>query len=422
MRHDTILRGSRVRLVPYTRAHVAAYSEWMQDPELLRLTGSEPLSYDEELANQVSWTEDPHKVTFIVCALDEVGGGAAADGVPGDDLTQGMCGDVNAFLSPLEADDDDDDGGGGAVASDALSAELEVMIAVPDRRRGGLAREALTLFVDWLLARAPAIARLVVKVTDDNAASLGLFASLGFAVHKHLTFFEQTELRRPADAAREEARRACVAAGATASAAVGAEEAAVLAARLERTGRNAFVSEVREQRGLDVGRAAALADALRLVPHERRLDGAFEDAAAAMPPLLRAPQRHATHGAHRSRGASRAQGAPLTSTASSLSLCVCAAGGLLVENADPAGVGVEELLATLGRDDEPGRLAAAEGDVMHAAGALSRRACAALRSAVDCSRRLEADSVDRQSQSHSAQIPARSAHTDSQSVRCTVHH
>ena len=32
---STVLLGPRVRLVPYRRAHVLRYNQWMQDPELL---------------------------------------------------------------------------------------------------------------------------------------------------------------------------------------------------------------------------------------------------------------------------------------------------------------------------------------------------------------------------------------------------
>ena len=60
-----VIAGERVRLVPYTFAHVEQYHAWMQDEELLRLTCSEPLSLEEEQANQISWRDDPSKVTFI---------------------------------------------------------------------------------------------------------------------------------------------------------------------------------------------------------------------------------------------------------------------------------------------------------------------------------------------------------------------
>lgn len=216
-----VLRGERVRLVPYLKAHIQQYHAWMQDAELLRLTCSEALTLEEETANQCSWRDDAHKATFIVCAL-----GADGAAVDDPDMTAGMCGDVNAFLSPAEDDDGDctdnreppqqhaiaHGSRGSSIDSSApvafrLFAELEIMIAEPSRRRSGLARESLLLFVHWLLQAVPHIVMLVVKITDDNEPSRRLFESLGFAVYKHMPVFGQTEYRLPVEAARRAAER-----------------------------------------------------------------------------------------------------------------------------------------------------------------------------------------------------------------------
>ena len=145
------------------------------------------MTLEQELQNQRSWHADPLKLTFILCARDDDDGCA----IP-DDVTSGMCGDVNAFLS--EIDDDDDETG--------VSAELEIMIAEPAQRRRGLARTALQMFIAYLLERVPRVGRLVVKVTDANVPSLRLFESLGFTVHKPMPIFQQTELRLSVASAR----------------------------------------------------------------------------------------------------------------------------------------------------------------------------------------------------------------------------
>ena len=191
LNENTVLLGPTLRLVPYRPEHCERYHAWMQDPELLELTCSEPLSLEEEQANQRSWHEDPSKLTYIVCA------GASWEAA---DLTRGMCGDVNAFFS----DGDDDDGGDRTAGprSDALQAELEVMIAEASMRRRGLARLALLLLVRYIAHRIPRVTTFVAKITDANAPSLRLFRSLGFEFHKHIAVFETTEMRMSAEAAR----------------------------------------------------------------------------------------------------------------------------------------------------------------------------------------------------------------------------
>ena len=76
------------------------------------------------------------------------------------------------------------------------------MIADPASRRKGIGREAVLLLMRYVCDHVP-VDTFVVKVDDDNEASLRLFErNLGFTRHKHLTVFAQTELRLPAAATR----------------------------------------------------------------------------------------------------------------------------------------------------------------------------------------------------------------------------
>lgn len=53
------LIGSKVQLVPYREKFVDEYHTWMQDPYILEMTASEPLSLEEEYEMQKSWQDDP---------------------------------------------------------------------------------------------------------------------------------------------------------------------------------------------------------------------------------------------------------------------------------------------------------------------------------------------------------------------------
>ena len=55
---DTVLEGVKIILVPYMKEHVPRYHGWMQDPALLKATGSEPLSLEEEYQMHLSWITD----------------------------------------------------------------------------------------------------------------------------------------------------------------------------------------------------------------------------------------------------------------------------------------------------------------------------------------------------------------------------
>lgn len=89
---STPLQASTTILVPYLKEHVEIYNNWMQDPELLLLTDSEPLTLDQEYEMQVSWALDPLKYTFIITSQTFPNNKTAS--FP----SSGMIGDINLFL------------------------------------------------------------------------------------------------------------------------------------------------------------------------------------------------------------------------------------------------------------------------------------------------------------------------------------
>ena len=106
------------------------------------------------------------------------------------DITRGMAGDVNIFLSQ--------DGADGPAHTQA---ELEIMIAEPSARRKGYAKEALQLMMAYA-AREPLSTRpedFFARIGMQNTGSIRLFERLGFGITKRIEIFQEVELR-PTDA------------------------------------------------------------------------------------------------------------------------------------------------------------------------------------------------------------------------------
>ncbi|GMH39330.1 hypothetical protein BSKO_07228 [Bryopsis sp. KO-2023] len=171
--YSTTVDGKRVKLVPYRPEHVPKYHEWMQDPFLLETTASEPLTLEEEYAMQASWRDDPMKCTFII--IDK----SRCEPTSSADCVGKMAGDVNLFF-------DEDD---------RSKAEVEVMVAEACSRRGGIAFEALTLFMAYAVTRL-GVKTFHAKIGYDNAPSLNLFKKLGFVEAGKVEVFREFLLER----------------------------------------------------------------------------------------------------------------------------------------------------------------------------------------------------------------------------------
>ncbi len=140
-------------LGPYEPDHVVEYNFLMKDPQLQELTGSEPLSLEEEFDMQREWHSDPEKLCLLIFS---------ADGT--------FAGDVNAFFR-----EEDEDGHVVCVA------EVSVMIARSSERQKGHASRALKLLFDQVLAKLEQRpVKLEARIKLHNEPSIALFRKLGF--------------------------------------------------------------------------------------------------------------------------------------------------------------------------------------------------------------------------------------------------
>lgn len=97
---------------------------------------------------------------------------------------------------------------------DEFTAEVEIMIAEPDYRRGGLALEALQLMLQYATenkfltegSSVPTVfptssplpvppSSLVARIGDTNLPSIRLFEKLGFVITKRIEVFSEVEMK-----------------------------------------------------------------------------------------------------------------------------------------------------------------------------------------------------------------------------------
>jgi RimJ/RimL family protein N-acetyltransferase len=174
---DTRIEGTKCILVPYTKDLVETYHAWfISDPQLLETTCSELLSIEEEYSNQESWRTDPCKLTFLI--RDKT-----IEGSP-------LCGDINCFLTEYYKEDFEADSvGDSEYIPDGHVGEINLMIAVKQSRRKGIAEEALTMFMEYMKKVIPGLRVVLAKIQVSNIPSIALFEKLGFVIHKHVECF-----------------------------------------------------------------------------------------------------------------------------------------------------------------------------------------------------------------------------------------
>lgn len=202
--------------------HVPTYHEWMKDPALLEATGSEPLSYEEEVDMQKSWKNDETKCTFIVhdaesCHYSGKSFESSAESDERkdnefvvDENLDAMIGDVNLFLSEVDDSDesDTDENHAGTIEADAsqettpatplIQAEVDIMIARQEFQGKGLGRAATCAMLLYGATQLN-IHRFFCRINEDNVNSIRLFKAIGFVQCNYAACFKQVELelRKP---------------------------------------------------------------------------------------------------------------------------------------------------------------------------------------------------------------------------------
>ena len=155
-------------LVPYRPIHVPKYNQWMKSVSLQYLTGSEPLTLEEEFEMMSSWLSDPNKCTFII--LDKHLFETTNSEI------ESMIGDINLFLT---TDD-----------NQLLNAEIEIMIAEESHRGLGKGKQALLSMMRFGV-EIIAIKRFVAKIKYNNNSSQKLFTKFGFTEESRSDIFSE---------------------------------------------------------------------------------------------------------------------------------------------------------------------------------------------------------------------------------------
>uniref|UniRef100_A0A1B6CJ34 N-acetyltransferase domain-containing protein n=1 Tax=Clastoptera arizonana TaxID=38151 RepID=A0A1B6CJ34_9HEMI len=162
--------GNKVILVPYRKKHVKKYHFWMQSTELQNLTGSDPLSEEQEYEMQQTWRDDEDKCTFIILDKQIM--------TENNDEIDAMIGDTNLYLKY-------EDG--------FLNAETGIMVAEPKARRCGMGQEAMLLMFHYGVEELNVV-KYIAKISMSNVQSLQMFKKFGFETESKSDVFQEVTL------------------------------------------------------------------------------------------------------------------------------------------------------------------------------------------------------------------------------------
>ena len=134
-------------------------------------------------------------MTFII--LERSKEPSVARGTIPADLSEGMIGDVNLFLT--DASDEEDDQAIEQTNSGKVlrkQGELEIMIAEQSARRKGNASQALTLMICYAMQHLHlGPEHFLVRIGMNNTKSIHMFERMGFEIVKRVDVFQEVEMR-----------------------------------------------------------------------------------------------------------------------------------------------------------------------------------------------------------------------------------
>ena len=141
---------------------IPRYYKWLSDPEIQRLTGTEPINSMSEISDiyQMYSTESTKHI-FIIVDLS-LYSDTQEENIfyeMGD-----MAGDLNIFNYTDER---------------GKYVELNIMIAENKSRRKGIAKYTLMMVICMLYEKL-GVSRFVAHILKDNLGSLALFLGIGF--------------------------------------------------------------------------------------------------------------------------------------------------------------------------------------------------------------------------------------------------
>lgn len=182
-----LLSTKKLLFAPYLKAFIPIYHKWMQDPDTLFLTGSEPLTLEEEFANQRSWLMDPKKYTFIICGKNPINSIKLTEfpSLNTEYFAKNFdwpayfqpIGDVNLFFHEYIEENE---------------AEIDIMIGDKEARGKGFGKEAVAIMMQFGFQKFKKD-KFIAKIKQKNQPSRKLFEKMGYVLVKEIEVFEECQ-------------------------------------------------------------------------------------------------------------------------------------------------------------------------------------------------------------------------------------